>query len=274
MEAESYDYVVPDNKKIFITKFVGEAYPTHAELLAAQGDVISAESLATLNDMGSRVDPDVVAVLSGVYADIEMQRKDPSEVSTSLYAALVSGSMGCVGFGVASAFEGDVDRAYHSFFTAVGLYTSAYILNKLDNNTHATRMNEWLTDHWPPIYSHARLRRAEVEGYLRGRIQGSLEHVKSLSQQKDDEVVRPNLDIPLLVFDVAEILDAAQFRFLTQKELTTLQSVKNAFPKGYIDLYYINFSDTEIQMIDLLVHEYETGAYPIDFQFEMPEHTA
>ncbi|MBP7967382.1 hypothetical protein KAZ66_03845 [Candidatus Woesebacteria bacterium] len=274
METESYDYVLPDDKKTFVTKFVGEAYPTHAELLAAQGDVISAESLATLNDMGCRVDPDVVAVLSGVYADIEMQRRNPSEKATYLYAALVSGSIGCVGFGVASAFEGDIDHAYSSFYTAVGLYTSAYMLNRLDDNTHAARMNEWLTDHWPPVYSPAGLKRAELEGYLRGRIQGTLEHIKRVSEQKEDEEVRPDLEIPLLVFNVATILDAAQYRFLSREELTTLQTVKNAFSKGYIDLYYINFSDPEIQMIDLLVHEYETGTYPIDFQFEMPEQVA
>lgn len=274
MEQEKLTEPLTTLQSSLLQQFTGHNTPTHAEILAAQGDIISAHCLANLNCLGYRVDPDVVSILMNVYDDLEINTV-PDRDTSYLFAAFLSSSILCTASGAVNMSNGRVDEAFQNWYLSIGMYTVAYAMNAYSKGAHVDRTKKWLEDHWPPVYSNAALQKAREEAFKEGEKESSLRRVKQNLTVAIEHIIPAESDNTEEILEeiraAQSILQRATNRLLTQKELDFLVLIRNNFSYRHDDLYYAYMSESDQWFLNLLVDEYERREYPVGFVVKKPK---
>lgn len=272
MEYEQHEYIVSQAQSEMIEKFTGTCFPTHAEILVARGGILTPEAIEELQKNGCRVDMDTVAVMMNIYED-RLKDEVPDQKATLIYATLATGALLSSGMGIAAAMNGNTNEAYTAWYTASGMGAAAYALNAMDEKIHARRVEQFLENHWPPVYSPAALEKAKQEAFLQGKREQSqarvqrnvLQQVRALHSSIEDITIEKSIQEVSYFLVINSIMEKAQSRFLTEQELQVLKSGVGDITPEKVDLYHINMGVPNFEFMKLLVNEYEQGVYPVGF---------
>ncbi|CAN5162040.1 hypothetical protein BH09PAT2_BH09PAT2_09650 [soil metagenome] len=300
MNVESRIYPTTTFKTELISKFTDHTRttPTHAEILAAQGDILSANDMATLNDLtrnNPMINTDVVGVLMDNYDYREVQPVE-NPLAAPLFATFAAQSL----IKIAGVFKNmhyqeNTDANAELAITYAAL---AAAVNYYYHGTPASITKEVLSLHCPPVYSPKALEQARREGArgshmfsarmmneglekLRKAIQQNIVSEqetfdKSVYKSLNDEVEYHSIeelynnfgtsDESEISLKIGVILRHAEKRFLNVSELEMLRKAKSLMDiRGIADWYFCQEGQNQLEMLNLLVDEYESGEYPLDF---------